>query len=62
MANNTVEDLARKKEAGHDSTLGNVISNQVKVHNPITNPLAYVNQNPYVQKQMEQAKSKQIID
>ena len=62
LANNTVEDLARKKESGQDSTLGNVMSDQVKVHNPITNPLAYVNQNPYVQKQMEHAKQSKVID
>lgn len=56
-----MDDLARQKERGSDSTLGKVISNQVKVHNPITNPLAYVNQNPYVQRQMTQAKSTQFL-
>lgn len=62
LTNQNIEDMARKFENGQDSTLGKVISDQVKVHNPITNPLSYVNQNPYVQKQMEEAKSKKVLD
>ena len=61
LSNTIVDSIAENKERGKDSTLGlasNVISNQVKVHNPITNPLSYVNQNPYIQKQMEIAKRK----
>ena len=62
LSNNTIDDIARKKETGQDHTLGHVITKQVKVHNPITNPLAYVNQNPYVQKQMEQAKRSSVLE
>ena len=49
LNNEAVEDMARKMEIGSDNTLGPTISAQTAVHNPVTNPLAYVNQNPYIQ-------------
>ena len=32
LSNNTIDDIALKKETGLDSTLGNTITKQVKVH------------------------------
>ena len=50
--NNLVEDLAKRKEIGG---LAPSDRSPLREHNPITNPLAYVNQNPYVNKQIGEA-------
>ena len=47
-----VEDLAKKKEIG---ALAPSDRSPLRQHNPITNPLAYVKQNPYVNKAIEDA-------
>ena len=62
VSNNIIDDIALQKEMGQNSTLGRAKNSQMTAHNPITNPLAYVNQNPYVQKQMEAAKRKSIME
>ena len=52
--NNDIDYIAKKKELGQGAVGSPAPANNkadgLNQHNPITNPLAYVNQNPYVNK------------